>query len=110
MGAQRTKDEKSGAIHVTKGELLEGSFVTVPSNRDALVLAAKTAKVTTDTDLLQKLHDLSVSQGATCEHKHEASSTEQTEPVNAAAPATASPADVARIYMARAQAEAASVL
>lgn len=107
MGAERST--KDGVPHITKGELLEGSFVTVPSNRDALVLAAKAAKVTNDSDLLQKLHDLSVSQGATCDHKHVPSTA--TEPGKAAAPATAmSPADVARIRLARAQADAASVL
>lgn len=30
-----------GTPHITKGELLEGSFVSVPSNRDAAVLVAK---------------------------------------------------------------------
>lgn len=102
MGADR--DVKDGVPHITKGELLEGSFVTVPSNRDALVLSAKVAKVTGDVDLLQKLHDLAVSQGAACEHKHHASpESAPTEPAKAAAPATAkSPADVAALLRARA--------
>lgn len=40
MGAQR--EERDGVPHVTKGELLEGSFVSIPSNREAAVTMAKT--------------------------------------------------------------------
>ena len=39
MGAQR--EEKDGVDHITKAELLNGAFVSIPSNRDALVLSAK---------------------------------------------------------------------
>lgn len=39
MGAVR--EEKDGVQHITKAELLNGAFVAIPSNRDALVLSAK---------------------------------------------------------------------
>lgn len=39
MGAVR--EEKDGTPHVVKAELLNGAFVAIPSNRDALVLSAK---------------------------------------------------------------------
>lgn len=70
MAAVR-KDEED-APHITSGELLEGSFVSVPSNREAAVLAAKefdavahNTKVT-KSDRLQMIHDLAVTNGATC--------------------------------------------
>lgn len=113
MSAERT--DKDGVPHITKGELLEGSFVTVPSNRDALVLAAKAAKAPQDADLLQKLHDLAVSHGAACDHKTpdavEAQDTADPEEKAAAPAAAAPPADASvRTALARAEAEAASVL
>jgi HK97 family phage prohead protease len=43
MDAQR--EIKDGVTHIVKGELLEASFVSVPSNREALVLAAKSARL-----------------------------------------------------------------
>lgn len=39
--AATCKDADDGVPHITKGELLEGSFVSVPANREAAVLAAK---------------------------------------------------------------------
>jgi hypothetical protein len=39
MGAER--EEKDDGVHITKAELLNGAFVAIPSNRDALVLSAK---------------------------------------------------------------------
>lgn len=39
MGAKR--EVKDGVAHIVKGELLNGAFVAVPSNRQALVLASK---------------------------------------------------------------------
>jgi HK97 family phage prohead protease len=36
-----TRQDAEDAPHITKGELLEGSFVSVPSNREAAVLMAK---------------------------------------------------------------------
>lgn len=41
MSAERT--DKEGVPHITKGELLEASFVSVPSNREAAILAVKDA-------------------------------------------------------------------
>lgn len=35
------REVKDGVPHITAGELLEGSFVSVPSNREAAVMAAK---------------------------------------------------------------------
>lgn len=40
MSAKREEDE-DGVTHITKAELLNGAFVPIPSNRDALVLSAK---------------------------------------------------------------------
>lgn len=47
MSAKREEDE-DGVTHITKAELLNGAFVPIPSNREALVLSAKAhdAKVT----------------------------------------------------------------
>src|SRR5690349_3731094 len=69
MAAVRKDGED--APHVTSGELLEGSFVSVPSNREAAVLMAKEfdAKAgarnsTKDSERLQTIHDLAVANGA----------------------------------------------
>lgn len=35
------REVKDGVPHITSGELLEGSFVSVPSNREAAIMAAK---------------------------------------------------------------------
>lgn len=109
MAADRT--EKDGVPHITSAEILEGSFVSVPSNREAAVLMAKSyaAKAgarnsSSDAQRLQQIHDLAVTNGATCEAKNEP--TEDDESGNgktasadpeekAAAPAAADPpADV----------------
>ena len=77
MGASR-KDGEDGIPHITSGELLEGSFVSVPSNREAAVLMAKSfdayLKVgsrnsSKDAERLQAIHDLAVDNGATCASK-----------------------------------------
>ncbi len=47
MGA--TRSDHDGVAHITKGELLEGSFVSVPSNRQAAVLMAKAYQSLADT-------------------------------------------------------------
>ena len=72
MSADR-KDGGDGAPHIVKGELLEGSFVSVPSNREAAVLMAKEfdAKAgarnsSKDSERLQHIHDLAVENGAVC--------------------------------------------
>lgn len=41
MAAERS--DQDGVPHITKAELLEASFVSVPSNRDAAILAVKNA-------------------------------------------------------------------
>lgn len=46
MAAER--EERDGIPTVTKAELLEASFVSVPSNREAAVLLAKSYRVATD--------------------------------------------------------------
>lgn len=55
MGAVR--ETKDGVDHITHAELLNGAFVPIPSNRDAMVLSAKSYAVksgssltTTDSD------------------------------------------------------------
>lgn len=71
MAAVRKEGDE--APHVTSGELLEGSFVSVPSNREAAVLMAKEfdAKAgarnsNKDSERLQNIHDLAVENGAVC--------------------------------------------
>lgn len=74
MGASR-KGGEDGTPHITKGELLEGSFVSVPSNREAAVLMAKSFDAylkagsrnsAKDAERLQAIHDLAVDNGASC--------------------------------------------
>jgi HK97 family phage prohead protease len=38
-----TRSDQDGTPHITKAELLEASFVSVPSNREAAILAVKSA-------------------------------------------------------------------
>lgn len=105
MSAER--EEKDGVPHVVTGEILEGSFVSIPSNRESAVLMAKhyEAKAgarnsTSDAQRLQEIHDLAVANGAACETKTDAPEGDDksatTDPeVKAAAPAAAHPpADV----------------
>lgn len=75
MDAKREKG-KDGKTHITSAELLNGAFVPIPSNREALVVSAKeySAKVGArnseqDTSRLQQIHDLSVENGAECATK-----------------------------------------
>jgi HK97 family phage prohead protease len=65
------REVKEGVPHVTKAELLEGSFVSVPANRDAAVLMAKSGarNSATDAGRLQQIHDLAVENGADCTTK-----------------------------------------
>lgn len=71
MGAVR--EEKDGVPHIVKAELLNGAFVPIPSNRESVVLSAKSfdAKAgarnsTKDAERLQSIHDLTVENGAEC--------------------------------------------
>ena len=73
----RKKDQKSGA---TKRELLNGAFVAVPANPNAVILASKAfdpehddadtkagaRNSTADAKRLQQMHDLAVENGAAC--------------------------------------------
>jgi HK97 family phage prohead protease len=79
MAAERENDEKS-IPHVTRAELLNGTFTPVPSNREAVVLSAKAldAAVTSHMDDvkavskaagIQSAHDTLVSAGAVCSGK-----------------------------------------
>jgi hypothetical protein len=47
MAAERVKDEKS-VDHVTRAELLNGTFTPIPSNREAVVLSAKAFEAAVD--------------------------------------------------------------
>lgn len=63
------KTQKDG-VTVTRRELLNGAFVAVPSNREALVLSSKGVKAgarnsANDAQLIQQIHDLSIELGAT---------------------------------------------
>lgn len=71
--------KEDGVVHILKGELLEGSFVSVPSNRDAAVLLAKSfAEGLLTPDEIREKEAVPAA----------------TDPEQAAAPAAASPADV----------------
>jgi hypothetical protein len=67
MSEKSTKDGKS----VTKRELLNGAFVAIPSNREALVLSSKTVKAGArnsagDMAHVQGIHDHAAAMGADC--------------------------------------------
>jgi hypothetical protein len=51
MGAVR--EEKDGIPHVVKAELLNGAFVPIPSNRESVVLSAKTYSEKADSSALR---------------------------------------------------------
>jgi hypothetical protein len=86
MAAKRVEDAK-GVPHVVKAELLNGTFTPVPSNRESVVLTAKSIvahetalKVgarnsTKDAEAIQGVHDASVGLGATCAVKSAQSAT-----------------------------------
>lgn len=80
MAADRTPDEK-GVAHVVKAELLNGTFTPVPSNREAVVLSAKSLAAMTDekvgarnsskdAETIQAMHDASTALGAVCGKSH----------------------------------------
>lgn len=76
MAAQRSKAaDGDGPPQVTSAELLEVSFVSVPSNRDAAVLMVKELDAAVkagarnsakDSERLQSIHDYAVENGAVC--------------------------------------------
>ena len=113
---------KDGTPIIERAELLEASFVTVPSNREALVVAAKeyAAKVgarnsKADAERVQAAHDLMVDLGATCPMAGEpaAEKSTATDPDDkAAAPAAADdrPAEVNVAQQALAEAARAAAV
>lgn len=67
MSEKTEKDGKTTAVR----ELLNGAFVAIPSNREALVLASKSVKAgarnsQADAALIQTMHDAATSLGADC--------------------------------------------
>lgn len=73
MAADRKSKDDTGTPEIHSAELLEVSFVSVPSNRDAAVLMVKdfdtkagSRNSTKDSERLQSIHDLAVSNGAVC--------------------------------------------
>lgn len=94
-----TKDAEGKAV--TRRELLNGAFVVVPANPEALVLMskavdAKASKAAT----MQAIHDLTAAGGAECKHLTTSPGTAVTDPepkAAAPAPAVPSPADVAAL-------------
>lgn len=89
---------------VTTRELLNGAFVSIPANPEALVLASKALDTKASKAAnLQAIHDLAASSGAECKHAPPAKDVTDPE-TKAAAPAPAvSPAEVdAALAMVRA--------
>lgn len=67
MSEKSVKDGKTGTVR----ELLNGAFVAIPSNREALVLASKGFKAgarnsAADAQALQDIHDAAAGLGADC--------------------------------------------
>lgn len=81
MAADRIAGE-DGTPYIKNAELLEVSFVSVPSNRDAAVLAVKSGarNSTKDAERLQSIHDLAVANGALCVHTDAAPAGEEKSP------------------------------
>ena len=82
MAAKRVKDAK-GVDHVTSAELLNGTFTPVPSNRESVVLSAKSIiakegrrNSATDSEHIQAAHDAMAALGASCEATKSATGTE----------------------------------
>ena len=74
MAAERKDGDD--AVKIVGAELLEVSFVSVPSNRDAAVLLVKSHEgksgarnSTKDAERLQTIHDLTVTNSAVCDGK-----------------------------------------
>jgi len=67
MSEKSHKDGKATSVR----ELLNGAFVAIPSNREALVLASKGVKAgarnsKSDAEMIQSVHDHSMALGAVC--------------------------------------------
>lgn len=90
-----TRDEKDGTPHVTKAELLNASFVPVPSNREAAVLMVKSwdekagaRNSARDAATIQGMHDGAVSLGADCGGAKSHDAEETKDPATTITPAT----------------------
>lgn len=64
------KSQQKDGKTVVKRELLNGAFVAIPSNREALVLSSKALKTgarnsASDAEKIQQIHDLAIALGAT---------------------------------------------
>lgn len=119
-----TRSDEDGVTHITKAELLEASFVSVPSNREAAILAVKSAAAkvgarnsATDAERLQMIHDFSTANGAKCADPDPKSPAIKPEEKSATAPAPAgavpdvpSSVEVARARAAALRAQAAMLL
>jgi HK97 family phage prohead protease len=97
MAADR--EQKDGVPHVTSGEILEGSFVSIPSNRESAVLMAKefAAKAgarnsKTDAAAIQAAHDLLTELGALCVVEDDSAGGDNLDPADPAGKAAASAA------------------
>jgi len=130
MAAERKApgEGEDGPIQIEGAELLEVSFVSVPSNRDAAVLMVKgldekkptpldvfgksgARNSSKDSDRLQTIHDLAVENGAKCAHTDEATHDSATDaPATAAEDAAKSPASTNVVALARLRAEAALLM
>lgn len=71
MGAVREVDDRDGRMHIRSAELLNAAIVAIPSNREASILAAKSADLRAERDP-QVAHDLALTLGAKCNVEHAA--------------------------------------
>lgn len=113
MAADRGEAE-DGTPQVKSAELLEVSFVSIPSNRDATVLAAKRYMALADDaktgarnsakdfERLQSIHDFAVENGAKCAAAEEHATSAPESPADEAGKAPASNVVEAHRLMARA--------
>lgn len=103
MGAVR--EEKDGVPHIVKAELLNGAFVPIPSNRESVVLSAKSYEEKADSappadmkvgarnsvkdaERIQSIHDLAVENGAVCAATEEAAAPETPDDESGKSPAS----------------------
>ncbi len=66
---EKVKGKAAGdPTRITKAELLNAAFVSIPANRDALVLSAKAGarNSATDASYIQTIHDAAMALGAEC--------------------------------------------
>lgn len=67
-----TRVDKDGVPHITGGELLEASFVSVPSNREAAILAVKAhGSLLVTPDEAREMEDLTFKRGRVISQKNE---------------------------------------